>query len=861
VRAYRLLQRLLPRPFRDRFGRDMADVFADRRRHARRKGRVALTTLWIHTAIDLGSTAWREHRRDALRSFAWRPRMLKGDVAYAWRMIARQRRFSLAVSLTIALGIGATTAVFTVANALLFRTLPYANADRLVRIYEEEDQEGFSGSVALGNLDDWCTVPGIEACGAFTTSDLNLAGGETPERVRAAVATPGLYAALDISPVTGRLITGDDVAVAAPVIVVSNTAGRRLFGSQEPVGRTLLLDGVRFDVVGVIPDVPALADVAVWRGVSTLNQSRRNHANRGVARLRAGVPMAAVREQLKSVSIALQEKFPDTNAHWWGRIEPLQTALGESFSVPLRALGALTAVLLVLCAVSAASLMAGRSAGRQRELAVRMALGASRTRLVTQLFIESLVLAVGGALMGALLAHWTIGAVLSVFPPRTALWREPSVDLPVLAFAMAAALMSAVFFGLIPALGLTRRATAASSLQLRSTHSAGRLRAALTALQTGLAALLLVAASMLGAVLTSALLKDPGFRTENLQLFNVTAPKSGYADAGALASFFARLTERLQHLPQIESVGAVFNPPMSGSSTTRGVIRANEPIPARGAARLVLFQVSTPGYLKTMGLKLVDGRDFSETDTAASAPVTIINQRLAEMLWPGERAVGRQLIVHTDEKAPRTVIGVIADAMQGRLAEPIRPEHYVPLAQSPRRTLTFAVRLTAPLSRAALQAEISAVDPTLPVYEFTSMESMIERGGSSRVSITRLSGFFASAALLLAVVGLYGLVSAGVTERTREIGVRLALGATSGTVLALAFRRGMLMAILGTGAGLAGTAPLKALMSDVIGDAPPSTAGVAAFTGILLIIVAAIACWIPARAALRVDPATSLRPE
>lgn len=861
MRCYAWLLRLLPREFRVTFGADMQEVFEDHRRVARSRGPGAQLTLWSRTVIDISLTAWREHRRR--RPFpVWSPHMLLTDLSHALRLVSRYRGFSIAVMLTIALGVGATTSVFAVVNALMIRALPYPHADRLLRVFEYQDQEGFSGSLALGNLDDWCSAPGLEACGAYITSDLNLAGGENPERVRGAVATPGFFTALGIEPARGRLFTTAELDTKAPVIVVAEAASARLFAGADPIGRTLLLDGARYDVIGVAPNMPGFDDIAVWRGASTVGQSRQNHANRGIARRRDGVSLTAVQSQLDGISRALQTQQAATNAHWWGKVEPLQASLTAGMTTTFRALGALTTILLLLCAASAASLVAGRSATRARELSVRLALGASHGRIVTQLFIESAVLALGGAVLGIALAAVTINSVMAILPPRLVLWRTPGTDAASLAFAVAAALVSSLAFGLLPAIGLARRSRASASLQARFTSVAGhRTRAVLTALQTGLATVLLVAAALLGTVMMRVLFTDPGFAPNNVLSFNVTAPRAGYADAPALLSLFERLGERLAHLPGVMSSGAVFNLPLSGSSVQRGVIRMGEALPARGHARLVLFQVSTPGYLQTLGLHLLDGRDFSATDSADGQPVALVNERLATALWPGQRAVGQQLLVHTDETIPRTVVGVIADAHQARLDETIAPEYYVPLAQSPRRTMTYVLRSNTSLTRAAIQAELSAVDPSLPVYELTTIDSLFERGAASRRSITQLAIFFSVTALLLAAVGLFGLVASGIAERTREIGVRMALGASPSSVLRLVSRRGLAMALTGTAVGLAATVPVARLLGSLLTDAPPSNLQVMLSVSATLLAVAALACWLPALAALRVDPVNSLRSE
>jgi predicted permease len=864
VKAYRLLQTLFPRSFRDRFGRDMEEVFADRLKSAERQGPRATTRLWLRTIVDITTAAvlerriarrHRQHERERTR-----PMLLWTDVRQAWRLMTRRRGFSTAIILTLGLGIGATTSVFTVVNALLLRALPYAGADRLMRLYEIQDQEGFSGNVAAGNLDDWCGIPSFDACGAYTNADLNLAGGAAPERVRGASVTPGLFSVLGAPPSQGRLFTREDVKTRAAVVVLAEASARRLFGHDDPVGKSLLLDGISATIVGTLPQIPAFEDVVVWRPLATTNQPRSNHANRGVARLAPNATAAVAQQQLDVVSQQLQQALPDTNAHWWARIEPLQSALTEDLVPILGVLGGLVAALLVLCATSVAALMVGRSAERAHELSVRMALGAGRRRLLTQLFVESAALAVTGAVLGAILTHWTVNAVLAVLPPRLALWRTPGVDLPTLAFAVAVAVITAIGFGVLPAIGVVRRTTAATHLRSHGTTTGrARTRTVLSIVQTSLATLLLVVATLFGTVLFRVLTTDPGFDTDHVIAFTITPPRASYVDAPALGSFFQAVTERLRQMPQVEAVGSVMNVPLSGSGVIRGVIRPDEPMPGPGQARLTLFQVASPGFLPTLGIRLLDGRDFTSADTETSPPVAIVNQKLASMLWPNARGVGQQILVHTDEKMPRLVVGVTADAKQGRYENAVQPEYIAPLTQSPRRSLSFVVRERAPLSRETIQAQLATVDSNIPIYDLATLDTLIERSTSARRAVTRLAIFFGLTALLLAAIGLYGLVGSAVASRRREIGVRVALGAQPGRVMRFVLRRGVTSAAVGVAAGLAAAVPATTLLKGLMTQQPPSQLLVFAIVVPVLVAATLLACWLPARAALSVDPVQTLR--
>ena len=863
---YRLLLRVFPPAFRARFGDDITEVFSDRLARARTQGLVAAIRLWCRTIGDVvehGLTEryrarGRRERSDAM----WQS--VFSDVRFGLRRLRRRPAFTVIVLVTLGLGIGAATSVFSVANALLLQRLPYPDANRLMRLFERQDQEGFSGNVALGNLDAWCGVPGIESCGAYTTGDVNLAGGPTPERVRAASATIDLFRVLGTVPLHGRLFSAADVPPAAPVVLITDRAARRLLGSAEVVGRPLILDGVNHTVAGVIPAPPGLDSIAIWRPLATTNQPRTNHAYRGMVKLRAHASALTVQHQLDVQSRRLQEQLPDSNAHWWASIEPLQQSLTSDITGTLRALGALVAVLVLLCATNVAGLVSGQTWARGQEMSVRLSMGADGRRLLRQLLVENAVIALGGAALGALMAHWTVAGVVAVLPSNLTMWRTPAVSGTALGFAMLLSAGAALVFGVAPSAALVRRTLAARELRTAlSVTSTQRTRSILAGVQTALAAVLLTAAALLGTVLLRLVLIDPGFHPENVLTFRVAPPRAAYADAAALNTFFESLETRLRRLPQVEAVSAAMALPTQGPNVARGVIRVGEPLPSRPRqTRLTLFQVTTPEYFRTLGIPLLEGRDFAPTDTASAPPVAIVNEHLAKILWPGQQATGQQLLIHTDEQTPRTVIGVAKNIRQSDLEDEITSLYYVPLRQSPRRTLSFVVRVAdggAPLDRAGIQAEVSALDPALPLYDIAPLDTLVARSTADRKALTGIAVFFSAVALLLTALGLYGLVSAIVLERRREIGLRLALGATPSSILGLVMRRGVVLSVLGLIAGLSIAAPATSLLRQLLTSAPPSSALTMTVVGVVLLGVVVTASWIPARRALGIDPARALR--
>jgi putative ABC transport system permease protein len=882
--AYRCLLRLFPPSFRERFAGDLSDVFADRLTEARARGRLAVSVLWMRTAHDLIRHGLAERRAVLLsRDVDARPertRMwvsLRQDVRYAARTLRRRPGFTVVAVTTLTLGIGATTAVFSVADALLFRSLPYPAGDRLVTVEETNARLGFGGNVAMPNFDDWSTsTPSIELAAAWTTADVNLAtGGEAAvsgagqaERVRGALVTPNFFVLVGAQPIVGRGLREDErEAGRERVVLLGERAWRRLYAqATDVVGRMATLDGVPHEIIGVVTAAPAFEEIDLYRPLAKVGPavSRRNHAYRGVARLAPAASIETATRELDTIFARLETAYPDTNRGWRLRLTPLKSTLTEDLDATVMLMGAVVATLLLIGCSNIASLLVSRARDRRREFGVRTALGASRPRLVRQVVTECIVLWLAGALAGMVLASWGIGAIVQLLGDGQTLWNTPRLDWRVVAFSMVLSATTGLLFGLLPAFTFSRwhpqdvmRGSGTSTIS----RTGRRMRTSLTFVQIALALVLLVCASLLVSSLTRVLRIDPGFRAHDVVTFRVTPPRATYADATAVAGYYESLLGRLRALPGVSAIGAVSGLPLAGNSTVRGVIRPGDPIPEPDKVRLALYQVSTPGYFTAIGMRLLRGRDFTNADTATSMPVAIINESMAAALWPGADALGREILVHTDEQLPRTVVGVFADVHHYGLDRRVDSHYFVPLTQAPSRTMSLALRLSQPVAPAELRRATSVVDPALPIYDVRTVDDILQRSVSGRKALAMTLTLFGALALVLASVGLYGTIAAGVAERRREIGIRLSLGASQPRVLRLFLRQGMIVAAAATIVGLGVTYWVTPLVRQFLFEITPLDSPSFAAAAAVVLAVAFIATWIPARQAVRIDPVETLRAE
>jgi putative ABC transport system permease protein len=870
TRLYRLLLLLFPPGFRRRFGDDMAAVFEDRWRAARRRGLWAAAGFWRRSIVDSVHHGFAERRLE--RRLAGRERTmfsaLDQDLRYGLRMLRTQPTVTIAAVATLAVGIGASTAVFSVADALLFKALPYPAAERLVVLTDDNDERGISVNVALPNFEDWrASVDAIDAAAAWQTADVNLVGAGAAERVPGAVVAGDFFDVVGVTPSLGRLFGNDEAAdpTAAPVAVVSEPAWRRLFERRRDVlGQTAVLDGTPHTIVGVVPAIAGMADVEVWRPVARTGSatSRRSHGYRALARLRPGVTLDEARAQFDVVAARLAQAYPESNEPWRVGVTPLHETLTEDLDQTLLLLAGAAGLLLLIACTNVAGLLVARAADRRREFAVRAALGAPRRRIVSQVLTEGVLLSLAGAAAGLVVASWSTGLIASLLPVELSRWREPSLSPSVLAFATGVSLLTGIVFGLGPALGTARPV---SQRQLRdgaTVTSVGtrRVRHALVFVQVTLAAMLLVGAGLLATSLWRVLRVDPGFDPRSVLTFRVTPAPATHADDAALMQYFDALLARLSAMPQVDVAAAISSLPLGDDDTIATVRKPDEAPAPPGETRWVLHQVSTPGYMRATGTRLVAGRDFTSADRAGAEPVTIVNQKLAGMLWPGESPIGRELMLEPDATRPHRVVGLIADVRHlGLDRDEPYPQYFVPLAQAPVRSVSVALKLRASLAHEDLRATLASVDPSVPLYSLRTLDDVASSSLAERTGLASTVAVFGASAVLLAAIGLYGTVATGVRERRREIGIRVTLGASGASIVGLFVRRAATVAAAGIAAGLVASYWATGLVEQFLFGVEPLDAATLSGTAALLLGISLLAAWLPSRRAAALNPVEVLK--
>jgi putative ABC transport system permease protein len=886
IAAVALSGRLLPRSFREDFGTDLREAFADQAREEFRSGGgTALITTTIHalgdvlrSAIDL---SWRltKVRLPARESNRSRGGLMLGvwqDVRAGLRSLTREPGFALVALAMLTVGIGANTAMFTLLNAALLRPLPYDDPDRLVRVWGRNTQR-WDELINVNPLDalDWGRgSAAIETLAVWTTARQPLTGAGDPAAIPVAFVTPGFFPALRASVARGRSFgpehQRDD---RRNEIVVSDAFWRRaLGGDPDVIGRTVALSEVTCTIIGVLP--PGFASPGAESGVEPQifrplvvepDSSRGGHFAEAIARLTPGGSLEAAQAQATAVAERLEREFPSTNLGQRPHLQPLQDAIsGDARPALVLLMAAVTVVLLIACA-NVANLLLARATRRQREMAVRGALGASPGRLLRQLLIESLLLGGAAAVAGGLLGVVALGAAPRWLADQLPTVMALSIDVRVLTFTVGLSLATVLLFGLAPALLATRwdlRGILARAA--RGTDGGGsRLQSALLVLEATLALVLLVAATLLVQSLFRLQRTDPGFDTREVLTFRVGVPRTRYPDAERAGDFFNRALDRIRALPSVSAAGGVNMSPLTSRYSCDSFGLADRPAPPEGTEPCAESRRATIGYFKAMGIPLVSGRDFDERDRKESEPVVVISEEMARQFWPGGNALGQRFKWDsaTADGPWRTIVGIVGNTKHHGLAEAVPPEVYVPWAQGGSMSMTFAVSAARDAASLAAEARraIAGIDPALVVTEMQTTRELVTRAIAVPAFRTQLLTVFALVALGLAVVGIYGALSFFVAQRQREIGIRLALGATPRGVLSYIMRRGLSSALLGTAIGLVIAFPLMRLLADQLFGVTPAdpVAFVAAAT--LLAATAGLASYVPARRATRLDPVATIR--
>jgi len=798
------------------------------------------------------------------------------DLRYALRQLARSPAFSLVAGLALALGIGANTAIFSVVDALLLRPLPVKDPDGIVIVWENNRARNRPRNVVgPANFVRWQEQNTVfERMAWFVVLPMNLTGGGEPEQVSTALVTASFFDVLGVGAAQGRSFVPEDGVEGSPdVVAVSHGLWQRRFGSDPGlVGRTVSVNGTPRTVVGVLPPTLRLPPGAELWVPSTLPAERaRNSRGRSlvvVARLKPGVSREQAQAEMDVIAARTEQERPDFNAGWGATVVPLHEQLvGDVRPALLVLVGAVAFVLLIACA-NVANLLLARATTREKEVAIRMALGAGRGRLVRLWLTESAVLGTLGGLLGVLLAFWALSALIALLPANLSGLADVSIDLPALAFALALSLLTAVIFGLAPALQAsgTSQWDALKEGSRTSGEGAGAhvLRGAFVAGEVALALTLLVGAGLLIRSFARLTSVDPGFRSENLLTLGVSLPTSRYGEAAKQVVFFEEAVARIEALPGVVAAGAISFLPLAGPGAATSFKAEGLPEPPAGEEPVADVRAVTRDYLRAMRIPLRRGRFFDERDTADAAVRKVaVDETLAERFWPGQDPVGRTIVMSWGQPVRGEIVGVVGDVRLAGLDSPPRSTLYWHLPQLPYSRMTLLVRTEGSPEAAlgAVRAQIAALDPEQPVSQIRTMQDVVAGSVQQPRFTVLLLGLFAGTALLLAMLGIYGVMAYTVGRRTREIGIRLALGAGRADILRSVLGRGIALTGVGAGLGLLAAAGLSRFLRSLLFEVTPTDPWTFAGVTLLLAGVALLACYLPARRATRVDPMVTLRCE
>ena len=801
------------------------------------------------------------------------------DLGFAVRTFRRSPVFVAGAILTLALGIGANTAVFSVVHGVLLKPLPFPEPERLVALWESNpDRDWTAADVAPANVLDWREQNRVftDVTALLTLrSQLALTGSGEPQAVDAIFVCGNFFSVLGVPPLLGRWLrpeeTWDDTE---RVVVLSHGFWRRSFGGDPKIlGRDLRINARTYRVVGVMPpgfSYP-LADLDVWipMGWSKENRTqpyfRRAHYLFSVARLKPGVSLEQARADLRSIADRLEEQYPETNTHMGAGLTPLhEWVVGETRRPLLILLGAVGLVLLIACA-NVANLQLARATVRAREMALRSALGAGRGRLLRQLLTESLLLALLGGAAGVLLGAQGTRALLALAPgdiPRAA---EIGLHPAVLLFSLAATVLTGLLFGLAPAL---RSVGAEAGEALRESRGASgqrgnRMRGSLMVAEVALAVVLAVGAALLAQSFLRLRQVDPGFRTENVLTAGLSLPGASYPETRAVGVLAGRLLERVETLPQVRSAAVTTALPLSGLSWTSDFTVEGWPAGREGTE--FHRRAVSPGYFRTLGVPLLQGRVFTAADGAEAPPVVVINESLARRYFDGEDPVGRRVRFSPDDPDGEwaTIVGVVGDEKLEGLAAENRVEILQPFAQAPEHQLKLAVRTDGDPATLlpALRAALKDLDRDLPFLDVAPLDDLVAQATARERFLALLMATFAGIALALAAVGVFALISYAVTQRTREIGIRMALGAAERQVLRLVIGRAMALVLVGVGLGAAGALAFSRVLQSLLFGVSAADPATFVLVAAALALLAFSSTYVPARRAAQVDPAVALRKE
>jgi putative ABC transport system permease protein len=804
------------------------------------------------------------------------------DLRFAVRQLLKRPLFAIVAILTLALGIGANTAIFSIVHSVLLQRLPFADPERMVIVYEQ--WRGQDANVSVGNYADWVAQNRVfEQLAAFSGSSFNLTGRGEPERLYGAQVTANYFKVAQLAPALGRYFLPDEDRPGRDrVVVLSHSLWVRRFGADSSiVGREIGLDGQKYTVIGVAPRHFTLAssDEALWVPLSFTPAQLAQHDEHYllvIGKLKRNVSQAMAQSEMTPIMTAISRQYPTQTPDRTVRVADYREELVGDYRTQLLVLaGAVAFVLLIACG-NIANLLLARASARQKEIALRTALGAHSRRIVRQLLTESLLLALAGGVAGVMVGYIALRFLVHASPAGVPRLDDAGLSAPVLAFTLGLTLLSGIIFGLVPMIR-SRRLDLQSTLREGGQSSSmgssrDRLRSTLVVAEVAVALVLLAAAGLFIRSMQLLQRVDPGFDPSNVLSARIALPEGGYAEPVAVERAFERMLDDVGALPGVRSAALISRPPMAGAASSNGLVIEGR---SRDQRDLINgeFHLVSPSYFQTMRIAVKSGRAFTPQDDANASRVMIINETLARRAWPGQSAIGKRIACcdgTPDSPNWKEVVGVVGDVHSAGLGEQVAAEFYLPVTQAParswdwiERSMSLVLRTAADpagLARGVRQA-VWSVDPATPVFDLQTLDQLLVRSTASTRFNMMLLSVLGAVGLLLAAVGVYGVIAYSVSQRTREIGVRMALGAAPERVATLVLRQGAALAAAGIGIGVAlaviATRALSGLLFGVTSNDPGTYLGV----GVLLGVVALLASYLPARRAARVDPIIALRSE
>ena len=815
------------------------------------------------------------------------------DIRYGARMLLKNPGITFVVILALALGIGANTAIFSVVNAVLLRPLPYADPDSLLFLNERSPVLD-EMSISYPNFTDWRNQNHVfEKIGVYNRESYNLTGAGEAERILTAQASADLFSALRVNAAVGRVFTNEeDQPGGTPVVVLSHGLWQRRFGGQMSIlNQSLTLNGKSYTVIGVMPQgFQYPSRVEMWVPVGQLSgetswKERGNHPGLyAVARLKPGATLSQAQADMENIAANLEKQYPDSNAGNRVRIRTLmETYVSDVRSALWVLFGAVAFVLLIACA-NIANLLLARATARQKEMAIRSAMGAGRWRIARQLLTESVLLSITGGILGLLIARWCVDFILYISPNAIPRSKEISLDWRVLAFTIGVSFLTGILFGLVPSMQAgvvdvheTLKETG------RGTTRRHWLRSSLVVVEVASTLVLLIGAGLMIRSFYRLQNVNPGFSYARLASFTVSLPEKKYVNEDQTAAFFKRLMENTRTLPGVEAVAAASGLPLGNNGWQTSFVVDGQPRPPRDQTPLMEACTVTPDYFRAMNIPLLRGRYFTDQDDrsflagrdmskldegarlVAGVNSIIIDEEFARRHWPNDDAVGKRIKMGGDDSPVfLTVVGVVGRVkMEGLSQDSNRVQGYFPFWQLPFNGMTVIVKATGDPNQliASARDQVKQLDPDQPIYNIKTMDEIrSESVAGERLNLTLFS-IFAGIALVLAVVGIYGVMSYTVTQRTHEIGIRMAIGAQQRDVFKMVLGQGMMLALIGIAIGLVGAFALTRLMASMLFGVTATDPATFAAIAVLLTAVALMACYLPGRRATKVDPVISLRYE